>query len=92
MHDVEQTVTLSHEQLEDMLEAAADRGARKALASVGLHDENAPTDIRQLRDLLSMYRIVRKSALAAFGQALMFALIGAAALWLGIKLNIGAPK
>jgi hypothetical protein len=83
-------LTLTHAQLEDLLETAADRGARKALASVGLQDDKAPIDIRQLRDLLAMYRVVRNSALSAFGKALMYALIGAGALWLGIKLNIGA--
>lgn len=82
-------ISLTREALDDLIEAAAERGARKALAGVGLHDEGAPIDIRQLRDLLGMYRVVRNGALAAFGKALMYALIGAGALWIGIKLKIG---
>ena len=82
-------ISMNQEQLNDVLEAAAERGARKALASVGLHDERAVDDVRQLRDLLGMYRLVRNSALATFGKAMMYALIGAAALWVGIKLKIG---
>lgn len=82
-------INLTKEALDDVIEAAAERGARKALAGVGLHDERAVDDVRQLRDLLKMYRVVRNSALAALGKAMMYALIGAAALWLGIKYKIG---
>ena len=87
-----EAITLTRAELDDLVEAAAERGARKALAQVGLADDKAPIDMRQLRDLLGMYRVVRNSALAAFGKALMFALIGAGALWVGIKINIGAPR
>lgn len=82
-------ISLTRTELDSLVEDAAERGAKKALASVGLHDERAADDVRSLRDLLGMYRVVRDSALAAFGKALMFALIGAGALWLGLKFNIG---
>lgn len=83
------SITLTQQQLDDLIETAAERGAKKALASVGLHDDKAANDVRSLRDLLSVYRTVRNSAAAALGKALMYALIGAGALWLGIKLKIG---
>ncbi|WP_428673731.1 DUF6127 family protein [Reyranella sp.] len=82
-------ITLSRAELDDLIEVAAERGARKALASVGLHDDRAANDVRSLRDLLSVYRHVRNSAAAAFGKALMYALLGAGALWLGIKFKVG---
>lgn len=88
---MDRAVTLTRAELEDLVEAASDRGARKALASIGLQDDKAPIDIRQLRDLLAMYRVVRNSALSAFGKALMYALIGAGALWMGLKLKLGGP-
>ncbi len=82
-------ITLTPEALDDLLEAAAERGAKKALASIGLHDDRAADDVRSLRDLLSVYRMARNGAAAAFGKALMYALLGALAVYVGIKLKIG---
>lgn len=82
-------IALTRAELDDIVESAAERGAKKALASVGLHDDKAANDVRSLRDLLSVYRTVRNSAASAFGKALMYALIGAFALYAGIKLKIG---
>ena len=39
-------VTMPLEELEALLELAAERGARRALADVGLVDENAAQDVR----------------------------------------------
>ena len=82
-------ITITRAELDDIVESAAERGAKKALASVGLHDDKAANDVRSLRDLLSIYRVVRNSAASAFGKALMYALIGGAAVYAGIKLKIG---
>jgi hypothetical protein len=83
------TITLTQQQLDDLAEAAAERAARKALAGVGLHDDKAADDVRSLRDLLGMWRIVRNSALKQFGGAVTLVLLGALALYVGIKLKIG---
>lgn len=48
---------ISAEELESML----DRSAKRALASIGLTDENAASDIRELRGLLEAWRDTRKS-------------------------------
>ena len=56
-------VTMPRQALEAMLEDAAERGAKKALAGVGLGDEDAPEHIRGLRDLFNAYRTVRNGAL-----------------------------
>lgn len=82
-------ISLTREALDDLAEAAAERGAKKALASIGLHDEKAADDVRSLRDLLGIYRVVRNSALATFGKVVMYVLIGGAAMWLGIKFKVG---
>lgn len=81
-HDL---VTLPKAALDAMLEDAAERGARKALASVGLGDEEAPDHIRGLRDLFDMYRAVRNGALKQIGQAVALVLIGALVLFASQK-------
>ena len=48
---------ISPEELEEML----DRSAKRALKSIGLTDENAARDIRELRSLLDAWRDTRKS-------------------------------
>mgnify|MGYP006928346942 FL=1 len=54
-------VTLTHDELEAMLDRAAKRGARQALAAIGLHDENAAIDVREMRSLLEAWRDTRRS-------------------------------
>ncbi len=53
--------TLTPEELEAMLDRAAKRGARQALAAIGLHDENAAVDVREMRSLLEAWRDTRRS-------------------------------
>jgi hypothetical protein len=54
-------VKLSPEELEAMLDRAARRGAKEALASIGLLDEDAHKDISEMRGLLDAWRDTRKS-------------------------------
>ena len=53
--------TLTPEELEAMLDRAAKRGATQALAAIGLHDENAALDVREMRSLLEAWRDTRRS-------------------------------
>jgi hypothetical protein len=55
-------ITLTRAKLDDIVESAAERGAKKALASVGLHDDKAASD---MRSLLAVYRTIRNSAASA---------------------------
>ncbi|XDZ66210.1 DUF6127 family protein [Alphaproteobacteria bacterium LSUCC0684] len=48
--------------VEALIEHAARRGARNALAELGLNDTSAPQDIRDLRNLLVSWRRIRKEA------------------------------
>lgn len=73
---------------EDAIEAAAMRGATKALAAVGLDDAYAKRDIAQLRDLAGAYRIVRNGALKQLGVMIMLFFIGAVSVAIGAKLNL----
>ena len=54
-------VKLSPEELEAMLDRAARRGAKEALTSIGLLDEDAHRDIAEMRSLLEAWRDTRKS-------------------------------
>jgi hypothetical protein len=52
---------LTAEQLEEMLDRAAKRGACEALKEVGLHDDDARKDIQEMRSLLEAWRDTRRS-------------------------------
>jgi hypothetical protein len=50
-------------EIEALIERAAERGARKALAQVGLQDEDAGRDVQELRGLLEAWRAARRTIL-----------------------------
>ncbi len=49
-------------ELEQILEQASKNGAKMALNELGLSDEKARMDIRDLRELLKAFRIAKKDA------------------------------
>lgn len=55
-------VIMPLDDFEKLLEEAAERGARKALADVGLDGEDAAHDIRELRDLLDAFTSAKRTA------------------------------
>ena len=54
-------ITLTIEQIEEMLDKAARRGAKEALRSIGLLDDDAQKDIIEMRSLLEAWCDTRKS-------------------------------
>lgn len=79
-------VTIPRAELEEMLERAAAEGARKALAAVGLHDEDAAEDVRDLRSLLEAWREAKATAMrTAIGFTIKVLLVALAA-GLGLKI------
>ena len=56
MSDIKLTV----DEIEDMLDRAARRGAKEALRSIGLLDDQAQKDITEMRGLLEAWRDTRK--------------------------------
>jgi len=66
-----------------MVNEAAEHGATKALARLGLHDENAVHDIKEIRDLLDGWRATRKSIWSVVVRAVTIAILGfiAVATW-----------
>jgi hypothetical protein len=55
-------VTMPKEEFEELLERVAERGARYALADVGLDGEDAASDIRELRGLLEAFNTAKHTA------------------------------
>jgi len=55
-------VVMPADDFEQLLENAAQRGAKKALADVGLDGENAASDIRALRSLLEVFNTAKLTA------------------------------
>ncbi len=53
---------LRKEDFEDLLDRAAERGAERVLAHLGLENGHAARDIRELRDLLDAWRDARRTA------------------------------
>ena len=77
-------VKLTPDELEAMLDRAAKRGAKEALASIGLLDEKAHRDIIDMRSLLDAWRDTRKGIWTTFIKVSTTALLMfiAGAVWM----------
>jgi len=75
---------LTPEELEDMLDRAARRGAREALKSLGLQDDDAHKDLHEMRTLLEAYRDTKKSIWQTVVRISTVALLSfvAASVWM----------
>jgi len=68
-----------------LIEHAARRGARNALAELGLNDTTAPQDIRDLRNLLVSWRRIRKEA---YNTVITFSIRAALLIMFGIAAAV----
>jgi hypothetical protein len=84
----EEMVTLSQDDFEALLDRAAERGAERCLAHLGLENGHAARDVRELRDLLSAWRDARKTAWQTFIKVLTTGLLAALLVGVGIKLKL----
>lgn len=77
-------IKLTTEELEDMLDNAARRGAKEALRSIGLLDDDAQKDIIEMRSLLEAWRDTRKSIWSTVVKLTTVALLTfiAGAVWM----------
>jgi hypothetical protein len=77
-------IKLTTEELEEMLDRSAKRGAKLVLRELGLQDETAAVDIREIRSLLDTWRQTRLSIWNTFVKITtiaVFTFIGAA-IWM----------
>ena len=81
-------VVMPEEEFEEYLELAAERGAKRALADVGLVDADAASDIRDLRSLLGAVRMARRTAWQTVVRLVTTGLILALIAGVAIKLKL----
>jgi hypothetical protein len=71
--------SMSPDVIEEMMARAAQKGAKAALESIGLHDENAGDDMKELRNLLDAWRSTKKTVWSQVVKAATMAILGAIA-------------
>jgi len=81
---------ITDEELKDMLREAAEWGAKRALADIGLHDDGAGTDVKELRGLLESWRDAKHTAFKTFvswlTKGFLILIIGGAWFYLNKKV------
>jgi hypothetical protein len=89
----EDTLLLRREDFEDLLDRAAERGAERCLAHLGLENGSAARDIRELRDLLEAWRDARRTVWRTVIKVATTGLLAALLVGATIKLKLtgGAP-
>jgi hypothetical protein len=66
--------------LEALLQRAAKMGAKEALESIGLHDAEAGTDVRDLRSLIESWRGVKSAVGHTVAKTITYAVLAILAL------------
>ena len=90
---VENALLLRREDFDELLERAAERGAERCLAHLGLENGSAANDIHELRDLLEAWRDARRTVWQTTIKVLTTGLLAALLVGAAIKLKLlgGAP-
>ena len=83
--DQDTVVAMPREDFEELLTSAAEKGARRALAEVGLDGVDAASDIRDLRSLMAAIRASRSAACQVITKILTTAVIAGILAVVGIK-------
>lgn len=86
--ETESAITLRPEDLDDLLTRAAERGAERCLAHLGLENGHAARDIRELRDLLEAWRDARRTAWQTAVKVITTGLLAALLVGAAIKLKL----
>jgi 2-iminoacetate synthase ThiH len=83
----EERRAMSPEVIEEMITRAAKRGAKEALESIGLHDESASEDVREMRNLLDAWRSTKRTVWSQIVKAATMAVLGAIAAGAFLQLK-----
>lgn len=86
-------VRMPDAEFEAILTRAAEEGAKRALADVGLDGKDAALDIRDLRSLLDCIRFVRRTAVQTAVHLITTGIMLALLAGIAVKLKIfgGSP-
>ena len=85
---VENMLLLRREDFDELLERAAERGAERCLAHLGLENGSAAKDIHELRALLEAWRDARRTAWQTTIKVLTTGLLAALLVGAAIKLRL----
>jgi hypothetical protein len=84
----ESMVNLPQDDFEALLDRAAERGAERVLAHLGLENGHAARDIRELRDLLWAWRDARRTAWQTTVKVITTGILAALLVGAAIKLKL----
>ena len=76
-------------ELEVLLDRAAEAGARRALAAIGLEDVRAAADVRDLRELLAAWRQAKRAAWQTAVRFITTVVLAALLAGLALKTKLG---
>ncbi len=85
---VDNMLLLRKEDFDDLLDRAAERGAERVLAHLGLENGSAAKDIRELRDLLEAWRDARRTAWQTTVKVITTGILAALLVGAAIKLKL----
>lgn len=85
---VENMLLIRREDFDELLDRAAERGAERVLAHLGLENGHAARDIRELRDLLEAWRDARRTAWQTTVKVITTGLLAALLVGAAIKLKL----
>jgi hypothetical protein len=86
-------LSMRQEDLDELLTLAAERGAERCLAHLGLENGSAARDIRELRDLLEAWRDARRTAWRTVIKVATTGILATLLVGAAIKLKImGGPQ
>ena len=85
---VENMLLLRKEDFDDLLDRAAESGAERCLAHLGLENGHAAKDIRELRDLLEAWRDARRTAWQTAVKVITTGILAALLVGAAIKLKL----
>ena len=74
-------------ELENLLERAAEAGARKALADVGLQDDDAIHDVYELRNLLDSWRETKSAVGQTITRVVTLTILSGIAAVIGLQTS-----
>jgi hypothetical protein len=84
----DETMLLRREDFDELLDRAAERGAERVLAHLGLENGHAAHDIRELRGLLEAWRDARRTAWQTAVKIITTALLAALIVGTAVKLKL----
>ena len=76
-------------EFEVLLDRAAEEGARRALAAIGLEDLRAAADVRDLRELIAAWRQAKRAAWQTAIRFVTTVVLAALLAGLALKAKLG---